>query len=716
MTGVRGMRCAAVALVIALLLPTVLLEGRGGAPPPGPLTLFGGAEPTAGTAPALIVEVYYDALRADEYVVLANPDATALDVSGWTLTDGEGTLTFPAGSSIAPTGRIAVAQNSTAYAEDTRRAADFQYGAGSATPMIRTGTFQLNNAGDEVILRDSGGVTIDVIAYDASTYGGAGWTGPTALPVGQGNVARRDADGGWRDTNTSADWDLVRVWSLGQSEFAPASFTFTGSAIAAVTPDAQTAVLHSLLANAEGSIDLAVYTLSSSPLVDDLVAARARFVQVRILLEGAPVGGIDAEEWGAVQRLAGAEVHFMMNNTTLDIQERYRYVHAKYAIIDGRTVVISSENWGPSAFPTWPATGSRGWLVAITNSSLAGYFSQVFAEDFDAQWRDIYTLAEMSVTPVPANPPSPDPRPAVFPPTTITGPFRATPVIGPDTDLADATILGAIRNATRSVHAEVFYAYPDWGPFPDAYLEALLAAARRGVEVRLLLDSSPYNVEDGDPNNNTNTVAYVNGVAAAEGLDAEAKLVNLAVHGFTQVHNKGLVIDGHAVLVSSINWNRNSASANREAGLLLENDDLGGYFESAFAWDWKDDLTPPRADAGPDRTVDAGAAVAFSGLGSSDDVAVTNWSWDLDGDGADDAWGAEVAHLYRQPGRYVARLRVSDAWNNSAEDSAVVTVRTAPTAIDTLPILLAGLAILAVPVLLWFALARRRRQRLSKPP
>lgn len=708
------MRCPAAMFVFALLLPTVPTGGHLAAAEPAPLDLFGGDGTRGGEAP-LVAEVYYRALRADEYVVIANPSPTPVDLSGWTITDGEGTLTFPANATAPAEGRVVVAQNATAYGEDTLRPADFTYGGGNATPMLRSRTFLLANAGDEVLLRDPSGTTVDAFVYGTSAYAGSGWTGPAAKCVGAGFVARRAFTVAWQDTDSALDWDLVRVWSLGQSEFAPDAFDVIGTVRAFVTPDATAAPLIALLANATATVDLSLYTLTSEGLVDALAAAGERGVRVRLLLEGDPVGGIDEEEWALVHRLPAADVRFLVGNVTADIQERYRYVHAKYAVLDGATVVVGSENWGRSAFPEANETGSRGWVVAVPHAPLAAYFERVFEEDFDARRRDVRPLADMSVVPVPPDPWVPAPRPVDFPPVSVTGTFRVVPVLGPDTALADATILGAIRGATRTVHAEVFYADRTWGPFPDLYLEALIDAARRGVEVRLLLDSSDYNTDDGDRNDNDDTAAYANGVAAAEGLDLEARLIDRGAHGLLRAHTKGFVVDGETVLVSSVNWGRNSATGNREAGLLVTNADLAAYFEEAFAWDWRTDFTPPRADAGPDRTVRVGDTVAFSGLGSTDEEEVVNWSWDTDGDGAFDRWGAEVSATYGGPGAVTVRLRATDAAGNAGDDTATVTVLAAAEEAGTPLVALAVVGCAALAILL-VALLRRRRQRLSKPP
>lgn len=665
----------------------------------------------------LVAEVYYHTLRANEYVVLENVGGTPCDLAGWALTDGEGMLTFPPGSTIEPGRGIVVAQNSTAFFEDTLERADFRYLAGDATSMVVSGTFQLNNSGDEVLLLSPPGVVVDAFAYGASPYRADGWVGPPAVAVGRGLLSRRAFEGRWLDTDGASDWDLVRVRSPGQSEFAPKTFEFEGRATAFVSPDDSLAPLRELVGNAVASIDASLYTFRSRPLAASILDALARGVAVRILLEGGPVGGMPSDGWDLATSLAGAgaDVRLMVDDTERDIQERYRFAHAKYAILDGTTVVVSSENWGPSGFPERGTTGSRGWSLAVDHAPLARYFQAVFEEDFDGRRRDISPIADAAVS---LSPPKPQPYRSYeprFPSRTMEGRFRVVPVLGPDTALSSETLLGALRAATRTIDVQLFYADPTWGPFPNMYLEGLLDAARRGVAVRILLDGSYYNVED-DRVDNDDTVAVLEAAAMEEGLNLSAKLVDGEAHGFVMAHNKGLIIDGTTVLVSSVNWNRNSPTANREAGLLVTNPALASYFAEVFEWDWKDDVTPPSADAGPDREVAVGTEVTFSGLGASDDGGVVAFSWDLDGDGTYDATGPEVTFVYLRPGTYVVRLLVSDAWNNTAGDTATVVVRSSP-AEPAIPWAgLLGVAAAGVAFHVAFARMRRKRKGINKPP
>jgi parallel beta-helix repeat protein len=91
------------------------------------------------------------------------------------------------------------------------------------------------------------------------------------------------------------------------------------------------------------------------------------------------------------------------------------------------------------------------------------------------------------------------------------------------------------------------------------------------------------------------------------------------------------------------------------------------------------DITDPTANAGPDDSVNEDAAYNFDGSGSSDNVGVTSYKWDIDSmDGVDwlspDKTGVGPSHIYIQPGSYVATLRVEDAAGNWATDTVVITV------------------------------------------
>jgi len=59
------------------------------------------------------------------------------------------------------------------------------------------------------------------------------------------------------------------------------------------------------------------------------------------------------------------------------------------------------------------------------------------------------------------------------------------------------------------------------------------------------------------------------------------------VNRFVHCHNKLVIIDGAAVLVSSQNWSRTAVAQNREAGLVIRYPALARYYAGIFESDWK---------------------------------------------------------------------------------------------------------------------------------
>ena len=68
-----------------------------------------------------------------------------------------------------------------------------------------------------------------------------------------------------------------------------------------------------------------------------------------------------------------------------------------------------------------------------------------------------------------------------------------------------------------------------------------------------------------------------------EGVDLTARIRTLP-----NVHNKGFIIDGGTVVVSSQNFSPAGIYENRDAGLILESEQIAEYFEPIFDADWRE--------------------------------------------------------------------------------------------------------------------------------
>ena len=578
------------------------------APTPGASNgAFAPAGPADGSV--LVTQVYYHAYpgKGDEYVAVTNPDArSAADLSGWKIDSGSAAVVFPNGTSLAPGATIFVTGNASDFLPDAGFLPDLETrGSRADVKQARpTGNWPaLGNDGGRVVLENSNGETIDVLAWGRA-FNGTGWSGPAAEALSAGRVARRagDGTGRWEDTNSSADWPADHSAVVGRSDFLAEAFD-ADSVTAFVSPDCSFQAIAGELDKARFSVLLAVYQFESWPLARKLVEARERNVAVSVLLEGAPVEGITDQERAVAKLLSesGASVNFL---AALQGQaDRYSYLHAKYCVIDNATCIVASENWKASSIPSDNTYGNRGFGAVVKSPGLAGYLSAVFASDSNPAMRDVIPYSPgggMFGPPPPGFVPDATVPAGSYKPRFLAASFgpgiRVQPVLAPDTSrLENGSVLGLIRSAARTLHIEQLSCSPDWNFLglnrSNAYLDSVVEAARRGVHVRLLLDGTYIDPTDFKEDNNDvlNALAYI---AAAEGLDLQVRISRIP--GALKLHNKAVVADGERVLVSSINWGRNSVFENREVGLVLDGAGVGAYFEEVFGYDWNASAPGPR--------------------------------------------------------------------------------------------------------------------------
>ncbi len=482
----------------------------------------------------------------DEYFCLEGSGP----LDGIMVTDGEGSLRFPQGSFLQD--RCVVARDAEAYRRSHGHYPDYEWeGATPAVPdMIRTGRFALANARDELAVYSGRSVVQKVE-----------WPGLVSTRQGQVHFLE------------NGTWD-PRVLMLGQSRFPEATFEGV-SGIAFVSPDCSREVLLSRVGEARGEIRVAVYEFTSPVLAEALIDAARRGVNVSLLLEGGPVGGIPREEKWIISRLWESGIPVYTMSGTQDVHAPYRYMHAKYMVIDRSGVLVTSENFKDNGFPGRGKRGNRGFGVFVTDPGLAEYFLSVYSHDAGGQYTvraEVHGGSEETPTMETYSP--------SFEPFTFSG-ATVTPVISPDTS---SLIHRLIQGAERSVDIEMAYITNESGADLNPFLADALDAARRGVRVRVLLDSYYYNIEDDADNDEM--AAVINGIAAAEGLPLEARIADIGPGRVEKIHNKGAIIDSRKVLISSINWNANSPVFNREAAVIVDHPGVGEYFSSVFESDW----------------------------------------------------------------------------------------------------------------------------------
>jgi cardiolipin synthase A/B len=492
----------------------------------------------------------------DEYLVLEGGGS----LDGITLSDGEGGFRFPDGTRIS--GKLIIARNGDAFLQSHGRYPDYEcYDTTPVVPdVIRGGTFRLANGKDEIQLL-SGSLLLQEVAW------------PQEVTPREGQIHFIE-DGVWDP----------RVLLIGQSAMEPATFGNI-SGVAFVSPDCAYDVFIRVIDGTDRRLLVNVYEFTHPGMAEALVRAHDRGVHVTVLLEGGPVGGISPEEKAVCWKMNQSGIPVYQMTAAGSTPAPYRFDHAKYVISDDIGVLITSENFKESGFPSEGFSGNRGWGVYLEDSPLAQYFTQVFEYDSRGNWVAPLPGSEGPAVDMPGTRYS-----AVYSPLSFTG-ARVTPVISPDTSRLVTGLIDSSRNTVDIEEAYISNASPrDLNPF----LAAAINASRRGVQVRVLLDSYWFNVEG--ETDNDEMVDTINRIARSESLPLEARCAALGPGRPDKVHNKGVIVDGEYVLISSINWNTNSPTFNREAGVIIDHPAVAGYYAGVFEDDWRS--SGPGAPAG----------------------------------------------------------------------------------------------------------------------
>ncbi len=587
----------------------------------------------------------------DEAILLQNVGAFPQALDGWQLATGTRRATFPSGLTLSPGGKLWCAKQASAFRSSFGFVPACEWEESDSTVPNLDNSPTFSNSGGTVQLLNRQGVIVDVLVYGNEDRTAAGWSGAAAQPYRRGAVPvagqiwqRKATAGGLLDTDTASDWsgDLAdmawgrRVSYPGWQQWLPnemqrvpslpAIYSATATTRVAVGPEGLYQPLAAALASAMATIDLSLYTFEHRELAQILVDALGRGVAVRLLLEGAPPGGIDEiERWSLAQIVAaGGDVRFMdvVDGAPRGYRVRYRYVHSKFAVIDEQHAFVGTDNFNYDSVPLPTGMeanredddeddaigGRRGFYLFTDAQPVIDALAGIFAADWQPErFLDLRPFN-------PAAHPDGDGPPADFDIHTeiaerflwdaaaapfvdavgYSGPTRFSVISVPENALhPDGGLLALLARAGAGdeILLTQLYEHKHWGDStsnpvadPNPRLQAIVDAARRGASVRLLLDSF---FDDAQAlRSNRATVAYLNEVAKAEGLDMQARTGNPTRGG---IHAKVVLVhvgDESWSAVGSLNGSEVSHKINREVVLLVDAPPIYARLAEVFAWDW----------------------------------------------------------------------------------------------------------------------------------
>ncbi len=350
-----------------------------------------------------------------------------------------------------------------------------------------------------------------------------------------------------------------------------------------ITPDNAEETLVSLMDSANQSIDLelqyiklfssnndSLWPNDENPLIQAVVRAIDRGVKVRIILNAEA----DNDNASVYLTRLGAQVRFLDLGWDLP-----SWNHNKGLIIDNKTVVIASINWSKNSLRYNREAG----VIIHDNPNVANYYLSVFDYDWERsspvnttmEIQEHQSWQSVSVSDGNFNQNFIKSMQQTFSSPKYTGIFNVTTFVGPDS--AYDTTFTYLETAQESIHVEI-------------YSISLNAIVNKLISLKENNPSLDIKVIISD-----RRVSYYENINT---WDAALRLVQNGIFvynssdQFNYQHSKFWIIDGKYTFIYSGNWARSSMPdvptypyANREWGIVINNQTISDYYEQVFSHD-----------------------------------------------------------------------------------------------------------------------------------
>ena len=532
-----------------------------------------------------------------EFIEISNRGDQSAALHGWSLRSITGVdsmyeatitaLTIPARSGVVLT-------------NDPAALGVFEPATAVAIDLVLNRSMYLPNGGAALQLLDPSGNTVDTVVYGNGPTEVNGWSGAalTEPLIGLENLVYLRGDG----CSDGPDTDRVEDWHHRWSRLGGSTFCFTtgvnttGQIVPLIGPQAGLVDLLGWVDGTTDSLKVHLYQLQNPHLVEALVNAENRGVDVTVVLDAGDTWWSNHDlttQRGMAVTLVEGGVNVLWFGD--EGENPYAYLHSKVAVRDNTSVWIGSGNWKSSSLPEPNAPGNREWGALVHDPNVAAMVNQHLAFDEDPHRHHLVQVTTAD-------------RPAdwTFPSTdaligttadAVEGPFGAQLIVCPDACIGD--LVDLLNGAEDEILLSLQYLDMDWsyGWGENPIITALEDAARRGVRLRLIINGA-Y-LDDGIQ---TAVDTFNERWNHTEGYDTAAVVMS-SDDTVTKLHNKGVIVDGEHVLVSSINWGDSALIRNREMGMVLSSTDLADVYGEAWWADWNrlDNTTDTDQDGLMDR-------------------------------------------------------------------------------------------------------------------
>lgn len=293
-----------------------------------------------------------------------------------------------------------------------------------------------------------------------------------------------------------------------------------------IEPEDGIAPIIDAITQATSSIDLTIYTISDSRIINALISARKKGVQVRVLYNDKFFSGS-----GKATNQKTMDILTQAGIQTKKSSPNFSLTHQKSFILDNTKAIIMTFNLEPSYFST-----SRDFAIITTDSKAVAEIKAVFVADWNNQ---------------------------------KISPFVPSLVWSPDNSRIKLKKIINDATSTLDIYAMVLE--------DQDIMNTLTQAVKRKVAVRII-SAKLSNIVGEDVNASQRQVLTESGVVNKidNSLFTHAKVI-LADYGTQK----------QIAYVGSINFSENSIDKNRELGILSSDMDTLNKLQKIFNDDWK---------------------------------------------------------------------------------------------------------------------------------
>jgi cardiolipin synthase len=301
-----------------------------------------------------------------------------------------------------------------------------------------------------------------------------------------------------------------------------------------VLPDDSSQAILAAIAGATRSLRVKMFVFSDPALIEAVIAARRRGIEVRVMLNPARRSGEEDNE-ATRQRLLAADIEVFDSNPAFSL------THEKSMVVDEATAFVKSLNW-----TTVNLTETRDYAIVTTHKKEV----QEIVDCFDADWnRQAFAPgAEAQLIWCPSN-----------------GRERICHFI----DAVKHTLF--VQNER----------YQD-----TVVIERLVRAARRGVRIHAMV-RAPHTLKFDK---------LVEGVGGLRILDDVGIKVHKLHH--LKLHGKMFLADGAAAMIGSINLAPGSLDGRRELAIEVHDKEIVERLHETAHQDWTNSRPLDLSDAG----------------------------------------------------------------------------------------------------------------------